>query len=110
MSMAKHLQQHNIWPVSYATVLSIACFIFWGGVFYNQTSQLRSDLNDFKVQYKEDRKELQAEINDLKRVSLQSMVVKDNSGRVLGVATHSATLEVPSATPTATRVAPTPTP
>lgn len=92
--MAKHLQQHNIWPVSYATLISIAGFLFWGGVFFNQTNELKTSFNEFKAQYKEDRREMQAEIDALRSSSRQAMNVFDKRGNVLGIATHEASLVV----------------
>ena len=105
----KHLQQHNVWPIGWATILWVVSMIFIGGGLHARFSILESNLDKYVEKNDKRIESLHQAIYDLRLADNEPLTVIDNNNRVLGIATTSATLKL-SVTPTKRPVTPTQTP
>jgi len=109
----KHFQQHNVWPLSYATLASVVTFIFATGVFYSQMTDLRNDFREFKDQTNAKLEKLEHKIEATYISKDDELVVLNKNNQVLGVATTEANLKItpsPTLRPRPATNTPNPTP
>ena len=91
---SKHLQQHNIWPLSWATTLWAVTMIFGLGSLHTRFTTLEQNFKEYKIETNESIKELRTEVYNLKVNDNQALTVIDKNNKVLGVATREATLSI----------------